>query len=318
MIHAFLAKAHATLPPSAAVAGVYAQVDRTAACGRRPRTSRWHRRRATGDRRDDGLRTTSTSTPPAASRSTPSARSAARARWCGAPARSPATTTSGATSTSAASSSLSRSRPSKATNAVVFEPNDATTWLKVEAMIENFLIALWRDGALLGTKPEPAFYVHVGLGQTMTRAGRARGADDCRAGLRRGAPGRVHRPALHAGDGGVLSCPSCRRAFRDLRLGRVITVRNRPGLARQLEQFTLLVVVNAFVGAMVGLERTVLPVIATDRFHIASATAIMSFIATLLPGEGIQRTSRPDGWPTGARVGQRCCSVGSWRCQFRC
>lgn len=50
----------------------------------------------------------------------------------------------------------------------VFEPNDANTWTKVRAMIENYLTVLWRDGALAGAKPEQAFYVKVGLGQTMS------------------------------------------------------------------------------------------------------------------------------------------------------
>lgn len=56
----------------------------------------------------------------------------------------------------------------KATAQFVFEPNDANTWVKVRAMIENFLILQWRAGALAGAKPEDAFYVKVGLGQTMT------------------------------------------------------------------------------------------------------------------------------------------------------
>ncbi len=56
----------------------------------------------------------------------------------------------------------------KATGAFVFEPNDANTWLKVRSMIENFLMLQWRAGALAGAKPEEAFYVRVGLGQTMT------------------------------------------------------------------------------------------------------------------------------------------------------
>jgi len=55
-----------------------------------------------------------------------------------------------------------------ATEAFVFEPNDANTWVKVQAMIENFLTTLWRQGALQGIKPEHAFYVAVGLGKTMT------------------------------------------------------------------------------------------------------------------------------------------------------
>lgn len=56
----------------------------------------------------------------------------------------------------------------KAIGAFVFEPNDANTWVKVRTMIENFLIDQWRDGALMGAKPEHAFRVVVGLGQTMT------------------------------------------------------------------------------------------------------------------------------------------------------
>lgn len=56
----------------------------------------------------------------------------------------------------------------KATEQFVFEPNDANTWVKIQAMIENFLTTLWRQGALQGIKPEHAFYVAVGLGKTMT------------------------------------------------------------------------------------------------------------------------------------------------------
>jgi hypothetical protein len=56
----------------------------------------------------------------------------------------------------------------KATEQFVFEPNDANTWVKVRAMIENFLILQWRAGALAGAKPEQAFYVKVGIGETMT------------------------------------------------------------------------------------------------------------------------------------------------------
>jgi uncharacterized protein len=55
-----------------------------------------------------------------------------------------------------------------ATRQFVFEANDANTWLKVQGMIENFLTTLWRQGALQGVKPEQAFYVAVGLGKTMT------------------------------------------------------------------------------------------------------------------------------------------------------
>jgi phage tail sheath protein FI len=56
----------------------------------------------------------------------------------------------------------------KATEQFTFEPNDANTWVKVQAMIENFLTTQWRAGALQGVKPEHAFYVALGLGKTMT------------------------------------------------------------------------------------------------------------------------------------------------------
>jgi len=50
------------------------------------------------------------------------------------------------------------------------------------------------------------------------------------------------------------------------------------GLGPNLAQFSLLVVINAFVGAMVGLERTILPAIAEQEFHLAARTAVLSFI----------------------------------------
>ncbi|UYQ93529.1 phage tail sheath subtilisin-like domain-containing protein [Chitinophaga horti] len=56
----------------------------------------------------------------------------------------------------------------KASGQFVFEPNDANTWTKVRAMISNFLTNLWRQGALAGAKPEHAFYVACGIGTTMT------------------------------------------------------------------------------------------------------------------------------------------------------
>lgn len=56
----------------------------------------------------------------------------------------------------------------KGTEWAVYEPNEANLWIRVKAMIENFLIKQWRAGALAGAKPEHAFYVKVGLGLTMT------------------------------------------------------------------------------------------------------------------------------------------------------
>ena len=56
----------------------------------------------------------------------------------------------------------------KATEPFVFESNDLNTWVKVQAMIENFLTTLWRQGALFGATTDKAFYVQVGLNKTMT------------------------------------------------------------------------------------------------------------------------------------------------------
>ncbi len=56
----------------------------------------------------------------------------------------------------------------KASEPFVFDANDANTWVRVKAMIENFLTLQWRAGALAGAKPNHAFYVKIGLGETMT------------------------------------------------------------------------------------------------------------------------------------------------------
>lgn len=52
----------------------------------------------------------------------------------------------------------------------------------------------------------------------------------------------------------------------------------RLGLRENIGQFSLLVLVNAFVGAMVGLERSILPAVAQQEFHLAARAAILSFI----------------------------------------
>jgi MFS family permease len=52
------------------------------------------------------------------------------------------------------------------------------------------------------------------------------------------------------------------------------------GLRENWRQFSLLVLVNALVGGMVGLERTVVPLIGSEEFRIASTTIVVSFIAS--------------------------------------
>ena len=52
----------------------------------------------------------------------------------------------------------------------------------------------------------------------------------------------------------------------------------RLGIRPNLAQFSLLVLINAFVGAMVGLERTILPAIAEQEFHLEARVAVLSCI----------------------------------------
>jgi phage tail sheath protein FI len=55
-----------------------------------------------------------------------------------------------------------------ATRAYVFESNDAATWIAVKSMVGNFLTGLWKQGGLMGSTAEEAFNVQLGLGVTMT------------------------------------------------------------------------------------------------------------------------------------------------------
>ena len=73
----------------------------------------------------------------------------------------------------------------------------------------------------------------------------------------------------------------------------------RLGLRENFGQFALLMVVNAFVGAMVGLERSILPAIAEQEFQLAARTAMLSFlvvfgVAKALTNYGAGRLS--DHW----------------------
>jgi hypothetical protein len=52
------------------------------------------------------------------------------------------------------------------------------------------------------------------------------------------------------------------------------------GLRANWRQFSLLVLINAFVGGMVGIERTVVPLIGSEEFRIESTTLVVSFIVS--------------------------------------
>lgn len=56
--------------------------------------------------------------------------------------------------------------------------------------------------------------------------------------------------------------------------------RVRLGLKENWQQFALLILINAFVGGMVGIERTVVPLIGSEEFGIASTTIVVSFIVS--------------------------------------
>lgn len=52
----------------------------------------------------------------------------------------------------------------------IFEANDQASWTSIRTVIENYLLYFWNQGALQGTTTQDAFFVHVGPGQTMTQA----------------------------------------------------------------------------------------------------------------------------------------------------
>jgi MFS family permease len=99
----------------------------------------------------------------------------------------------------------------------------------------------------------------------------------------------------------------------------------RLGLRENLSQFSLLVVVNAFVGGMVGLERTVVPLIGSQQFGLVLKSAIFSFIisfgvvkacSNLVSGTLADRVGRKKvlvaGWVVGVPVPFMIALVPSW------
>jgi MFS family permease len=99
----------------------------------------------------------------------------------------------------------------------------------------------------------------------------------------------------------------------------------RLGLKENWRQFSLLVLVNAFVGGMVGLERTVIPLIGSEQFGLVLRTAIFSFIVSfglvkavsnLLSGTLADRVGRKKvllaGWIVGVPVPFMIMLAPSW------
>jgi MFS family permease len=83
----------------------------------------------------------------------------------------------------------------------------------------------------------------------------------------------------------------------------------RLGLRENAAQFSLLVAVNAFVGAMVGLERSTLPLVGRDDFNLGSSAAVLSFIVAF----GIAKALTNLGAGTlAARAGRRRLLIAGW------
>ncbi|OAF15112.1 MFS transporter [Bradyrhizobium neotropicale] len=100
----------------------------------------------------------------------------------------------------------------------------------------------------------------------------------------------------------------------------------RLGLKENWPQFALLVLINAFVGGMVGIERTVVPLIGAEEFHIASTTLVVSFIvsfgvvkacANLISGQLADKWGRKRvlilGWLVGLPVPFMIIWAPSWK-----
>jgi MFS family permease len=81
------------------------------------------------------------------------------------------------------------------------------------------------------------------------------------------------------------------------------------GLRENAAQFSLLVAVNAFVGAMVGLERSTLPLVGRDDFGLGSSTAVLSFIVAF--GVAKALTNLAAG-TAAARAGRRRLLIAGW------
>jgi MFS family permease len=81
------------------------------------------------------------------------------------------------------------------------------------------------------------------------------------------------------------------------------------GLRENAAQFGLLVCVNAFVGAMVGLERSTLPLVGRDDFGLASSAAVLSFIVAFGLAKAVTNLA---AGALAARLGRRRLLIAGW------
>ena len=81
------------------------------------------------------------------------------------------------------------------------------------------------------------------------------------------------------------------------------------GLRENAPQFALLVVLNAFVGAMVGLERSTLPLVGEKDFDLTSSAAVLSFIVAFGAAKAVTNLA---AGTLATRVGRRRLLVIGW------
>ncbi|MGD2050450.1 MAG: MFS transporter, partial [Chloroflexota bacterium] len=81
------------------------------------------------------------------------------------------------------------------------------------------------------------------------------------------------------------------------------------GLRENWQQFTLLVVINAFVGAMIGLERTIIPLIAEADFGLVSKSVVLSFLISF---GLVKAISNLFAGRLGDRLGRKPILVAGW------
>lgn len=89
------------------------------------------------------------------------------------------------------------------TNWVVFEPNDATLWTRVQMTVSSFLDTLWRNGMLSGGSPAEAYFVEIGP-STMTKDDIMNGRLICNVGIAPSRPAEfvIFRVTQHTAEAG--------------------------------------------------------------------------------------------------------------------
>jgi hypothetical protein len=91
----------------------------------------------------------------------------------------------------------------------------------------------------------------------------------------------------------------------------------RLGLRANLAQFSLLVGVNALVGGMVGQERSLLSLLATEVFGLAAVSAALTYIVAFASPRR-PPTSWPAPWPTATAASPSWSLAGCSGCRCRC